>query len=291
MHRYDVLEKLTDRIMILPADSRTDRPILAAILGTRRAAMVDAGASPAHAQLFLNTLHQSTGRRPDWVILTHWHWDHTFGLSHLAVPSIGHCNLTRNLQRLQGLSWEDEPLAERVRRGEETAFCAENIAKEYGADRSIDVSLPTITFSNAMTLHLGEVTCELHHLPTDHTDDSVAIYIPEEEALFLGDAMGGNLHTPPYYTADLVLRLTATINRFLARWYVESHSEPANAEEFWAQNRILPVVAEMIRDGVTERDALIDKVQQGLAGALPEDYQEVIGLFFAGTPAWAQPAM
>ncbi|MCU0521929.1 MAG: MBL fold metallo-hydrolase [Anaerolineae bacterium] len=100
MQRYEVLVKLTDRVCYLPADHRTDRPILSAILGTQRTAMVDAGASPAHAQLFLDALHKSTGRRRDWVILTHWHWDHTFGLAHLELSSFGHHHLTRNLKRL-----------------------------------------------------------------------------------------------------------------------------------------------------------------------------------------------
>ncbi len=207
--------------------------------------MVDAGASPAHAQLFLDELDRVTHRRPDWVALTHWHWDHTFGLSHLSIPSFGHVALARNLARLQGLSWTDKALAERVARGEEIAFCAENIRKEYGERRDIDVVLPTITFERAVTLDLGGVRCELHHVPTDHTDDAVAIYVVEDEVLFLGDALGENLYAaPPYYSAGNVSKLMAAIRRFPARWFVESHSAPMRAEAFWADNRILVVVAD-----------------------------------------------
>jgi len=277
-----MLRHLTDHILYIPADHRTDRPVLAAVVGRERVLMIDAGASPAHTRLFLDALARETQRQPDWVALTHWHWDHTFGMAHLAAPTIGHHNLTKNLSKLQGLTWDDLALAERVQRGEEIAFCAENIAREYGAKRDIEIVLPTITFEQSMVLDLGDVTCELHHLPTDHADDAIAIYVREDRALFLGDALGEALYDPtPYYSSQTMGELVATINRFPAKWFIESHAEPTDAEGFWADNRILAVVAELIRSGTTQRGALIETVKQQLADALPEDYEKVIDLFLS----------
>ena len=277
-----MLRRLTDHVFYIPADHRTDRPVLAAVVGHERVLMIDAGASSAHAQLFLDALARGTQRRPDFVAVTHWHWDHSFGMSHLAVPTVGHHNLTKNLSKLQGLAWDDLALAERVLSGEEIVFCAENIAREYGADRDIEIVLPTITFERSMTVDLGGVTCELHHLPTDHTDDAIAIYVREDRALFLGDALGEALYAPtPYYSAQTMGELLATINRFPAKWFIESHAEPTDAEGFWADNLILAVVAELIRSGTAPRDALIEAVKQRLAGALPDDYEEVVDLFLS----------
>ncbi len=277
-----MLRQLTGHIYYIHADHRTDRPVLAAIVGSDRVLMIDAGASPAHAQLFLDELERKTQRRPDCVVLTHWHWDHSFGMAHLAVPSIGQHNLTKNLSKLQGLEWDDLALAERVQRGEEIVFCAENIAREYGADRDIEIVLPTITFEQSMILDLGDVTCELHHLPTDHTDDAIAIYVREDRALFLGDALGQALYAlTPYYSAQTRGELGATSNRFPAKWFIESHGEPADAEGFWAENYTLAVIAELIRSGTTQRDTLIEAVKQQLAGALPDDYKEVVDLFLS----------
>jgi glyoxylase-like metal-dependent hydrolase (beta-lactamase superfamily II) len=283
---YETLQQLTDRIYYLPADHRTDRPILAAILGDRRVLMVDAGASPAHAQLFLDELDRVTHRHPDWVALTHWHWDHVFGLSHLSIPSFGHANLTKNLARLQGRSWTDEALAARVARGEETAFCAENIRKEYGERREIGIVLPTITFEQALFLDLGGLRCELHHIPTDHTDDAVAVYVVEEGTLFLGDALAWNMHaSPPYYTAKGVSELMGAIDRFPATWYVESHLTPVHGEAFRADNRILTLTANLIHEGVAEETALVAAIEQRMAGQLPEDHKEVVRLFLNGQQA------
>jgi len=45
---------------------------------------------------------------------------------------------------------------------------------------------PTITFSERLTLHLGDHTFELIHLP-GHTPYEVAVYVPQERVIFTGD--------------------------------------------------------------------------------------------------------
>ncbi|GAB4428720.1 MAG: hypothetical protein Fur0044_26540 [Anaerolineae bacterium] len=47
------LQKLNRHVYWLPPDDRTDRPILGAITGERATLLVDAGNSPAHAQLLV----------------------------------------------------------------------------------------------------------------------------------------------------------------------------------------------------------------------------------------------
>ena len=37
--------------------------------------MIDAGNSEEHAQLFLEMLKEQNVSNPDFVALTHWHWD------------------------------------------------------------------------------------------------------------------------------------------------------------------------------------------------------------------------
>jgi glyoxylase-like metal-dependent hydrolase (beta-lactamase superfamily II) len=279
-----MLRTLTDRIVYLPDDPATDRPLLAAILGRDAVLMIDAGNSPAHAGLFLDALTMTAHRTPDWVVLTHWHWDHSFGLSSLNMPAIGHKNTAAHLSLLQGLSWDDEALLQRVERGEEIEFCAEHLRKEYGVVRNIEVRLPTLCFRSLLIIDLGGITCELHWMPTDHTDDAVAVYVKEEKTLFLGDALGPNLYAPaPYYSAATVREMLAWIKAFSVDWYVEGHSEPARAEQFWAETRILERIAALMQGGMTERDALIRAVEHEMSRDLPDDYLEVIELFLNST--------
>ncbi len=280
-----MLTNLTDHIFYLPADARTDRPILAAIIGRDYVAMLDSGNSPAHADLFLAELQAITPRRPDWVLLTHWHWDHTFGLAHLRIPAIGQKNLAVNLACLQGLAWDDAALASRVASGAETSFCAENICKEYDAARDIHVALPTITFEETLSLNLGGVTCELRRIPTDHTDDSIAVYVPEDGVLFLGDALGPAIYAPtPYYSADRMAQLLAFIESFPVQWLVESHSTPVDAAGFRADNEILFLVAALVREGCTDADALLREVNRRSIHPVPDDAADVIALFLKAPP-------
>ena len=275
-----MLKRLTDNILYSDHDPRTDRPILAAVLGRDRVLMVDAGASRAHTHAFLDALARETGRQPDWVAVTHWHWDHSFGMAYVGAPTIGHLNLTKNLVKLQGLAWDDAALAERVARRQEISFCAEHIAVEYGDSRDIEIVLPDITFERSMTLDLGGIACKLRHIPTVHCDDAVALFVVEDSVLFVGDAMGEEYYAwPTYYSAGLMDQLVTAIRRFPATTYVESHCDPMDAAGFWADNQILVTAAEMIRVGITSRDSLLAAVRDRLSDSLPDDHEEIIDKF------------
>jgi predicted amidohydrolase len=49
--------RLTVHVYYLSPDSTTDRPVLGAIVGTTGTLVVDAGNSPAHAQVLLDCLY------------------------------------------------------------------------------------------------------------------------------------------------------------------------------------------------------------------------------------------
>jgi len=277
------LQRISDRIYYLPSDPSLDRPILAGIVGSERTLMVDAGASRAHARLFLDQFEDATGRAPDWVALTHWHWDHTFGLAHVQARAVGQRHLADNLRRLQGLSWDDEALAARVRNGQEIAFCAEMIAREYGDDRDIRIVLPGVLFDERLTIDLGEVRCELRRLTTDHSDDSVAVWVPEERTLFLGDALGAQYYAPaPYYSAQNALALVDQVRSYPASWLIESHGEPVGVDAFWSENGIIEATARCIADGARDRDALLSAVVARIGQPVPADDMDVIEGFLRG---------
>jgi len=45
-----------------------------------------------------------------------------------------------------------------------------------------------------MVLDCGSITCECMHLPSAHSDDSVAVFIPEERVIFLGDIYNNDFY-------------------------------------------------------------------------------------------------
>jgi len=47
--------------------------------------------------------------------------------------------------------------------------------------------VPSLTFSNTMTLHLGDKRVELWYFGVGHTKGDIVVYFPEEKTAFLGD--------------------------------------------------------------------------------------------------------
>lgn len=123
------LQQLTNRIYYLPDDPETDRPVMSAICGTDQTLIVDAGNSAKHAKLFLDELDQWQITNHHAVVLTHWHWDHSFGTNQLNRLTIAHENTKMHLEKMMEYDWSDEALDHRVEKGLENPFCSKMIKK------------------------------------------------------------------------------------------------------------------------------------------------------------------
>lgn len=124
------IEQIGNRFWYITPVSETDRPILGMVVGDNRTLMIDAGNSEQHANYFLDELLKRSVPNPDLVVLTHWHWDHIFGLSALtSTLSISSTATKKEMEKLKPLSWSDEALDSRVNEGSEIEFCANAIKK------------------------------------------------------------------------------------------------------------------------------------------------------------------
>lgn len=85
------LEPLTGRIYYEPHRPDLDQPMLGYIRGNRFSLAVDAGYSERPVCDFYGHLAEAGLKKPDFTVLTHWHYDHTFGMRHIHGVSIAHC--------------------------------------------------------------------------------------------------------------------------------------------------------------------------------------------------------
>jgi hypothetical protein len=61
------------------------------VVGTKTALLVDTGSSPAQGRIIRESLSSVTDRPLAAVVVTHWHYDHSFGLTaFVGIPTIGH---------------------------------------------------------------------------------------------------------------------------------------------------------------------------------------------------------
>lgn len=241
-------KQLTNRIWYQTPVSETDRPIVAVITGDERSLVIDAGNSSQHAALFLDEVEKHGLRRPDLVVLTHWHWDHIFGMKQMAVPTIATNRTVEEMQKIVDYEWSDEALEERIHQGIEIPFCADAIKLEFGKDRDIEVILPTIRFTGELEINLGGVTCLLRQVENDHSPGSALVYIPEERVLFLGDAMYADIFSAEWnYTVNQTTRLLDTIGEYEADYYVWSHGEAMAKDAFEQEVHVLRQIIEVTK--------------------------------------------
>lgn len=186
--------KLTDRIYYLPHDERTDRPILGYVKGDKFSIMIDSGNSKNHANLFIDEILDLEMRYPDFVAITHSHWDHTYGMSSLNCVSIACKRTDEILKSMQQWLWTDEAMKERLETGKDIEFCDTMIRREYPDLTQIKVSTADVVFNERLTIDLGNITCELMRLESSHADDCVVAYIPEEKIIFIGDIISEDFH-------------------------------------------------------------------------------------------------
>lgn len=235
MNSLHQLQRLSDRIYWLPPDERTDRPVLGVICGEKHSLIVDAGNSVTHAEILLREISRHNLVPPQFVALTHWHWDHVFGNEAFNVPIIAHYETLSQVAKMARLDWSDAALDARVKAGEEIEFCRDMIKVEFPeSDRSrIVIKVPEITFYTQLNVDLGGVTAQIIHVGGDHSADSTVIFVPEERVVFLGDCTGSGVYDTWQYTTRRFFPLLDRLLDFDAQWYFHGHdAEPESAAAF-----------------------------------------------------------
>jgi glyoxylase-like metal-dependent hydrolase (beta-lactamase superfamily II) len=220
------LERASEHVWWFTPDERTDRPALAAVAGTHATALLEVGASVAHTSSFLAAL-QPLGLPPLRVaVLTHWHWDHSFGAAALDVPVIAQRQTAAELAHQAALDWSDAALDARVEAGEEIAFCRDMIRLEIPDRSDLELVLPQILFDDRLELDLGGVHVVVEHVGGDHAADSTVCHVVEDDLLMLGDCLYERLYAVEHYlTPASVLALTARIRAFGPLRAIEGHDD------------------------------------------------------------------
>lgn len=188
------LKQLTKRIWYTTPERETDRPVLGYIKGDRYSLAVDAGNSKEHVKDFVELLAQQDLKEAEYVAITHWHWDHTFGMWAVNGTTITGSKTNEELKKVQQWEWSEEAMAARLVTGEDIEMCDTCIRVEYPDRSKIRVETADLVFTSRLSVDLGGITCELMEVDSPHSDDAVLIYVPEEKTLFVGDSYGEDFY-------------------------------------------------------------------------------------------------
>ena len=141
------LKRLTEHIWYMPFEEERDRPNLGYVKGENWSLAIDAGHSAAHVREFYALLAKENLPLPDLTVLTHWHWDHTFGMH--AVKGLTLANERTNRYLAE---WKDK-----IEKNGPEEFLAlhESIRREYRENPEVIVKQADMVFSGEITLDLG----------------------------------------------------------------------------------------------------------------------------------------
>lgn len=284
------IKKIGQSFWYITPVSLTDRPILGMVVGNNKTLMIDVGNSEDHANYFIQKTLKQENATPDMVVLTHWHWDHIFGLPALPdTVSISSAKTRKEMEKLVPFSWSDEAIDERVKEGTEIEFCAKAIKEEYKNHREIQVVLPDVTFDHRMEIDLGGVTCVVQHVGGDHAADSVIVYVKEEKILFLADCIYPKMYAEKvHYTVKEILRLLDELDAFDADTYIPSHQRPWTKEEFRQETDKLRTIAKYTGLYGGDQERIKSEYQTHVNRELKEDELETIAYFVNGYEGLAE---
>ena len=173
-------KRLSEHIWYMTYEEERDRPNLGYVKGDNWSLAIDAGHSEVHTKEFYAFLEKEGLPLPSLTVLTHWHWDHTFGMHSVNGLCIANDKTNKHLEEWK-TKIETNGTAEFLAIGD-------SVRKEYEGDRKVIVTLADIIYSGEMTLDLGGCKVRIIETESPHTDDATIVYVCEDKVLFLGDS-------------------------------------------------------------------------------------------------------
>lgn len=174
------LTKVSEHVWISPFDDERDLPSLGYVLGEKYALVVDAGHSFRHVNDFYQALEEENLPLPMITCLTHWHWDHSFGLHAVKNLTVAERRTYAHLEEVR----EDKEYLKNLYQTNE------KFQKEFN-EQAFIIDLPQMVFDETFDIDLGNLHVHLFHVPSPHTDDNVCVLVEADGVLFVGDCICG----------------------------------------------------------------------------------------------------
>ena len=170
----------------------------------------DSNATPAAAEAVLHEIRAITSQPVRYVVNSHWHWDHWYGTEVYArafpgVKVIAH-EKTRQMMMGPALAFNqpgldtqlpgyiemlEKRLASLQPSAEATALRDRIAGHKWFLEqkRGVHHTFPDLTFTDKLTLHLGEREVQVLHRDRAVTPGDAFLYLPKERILVAGDLL------------------------------------------------------------------------------------------------------
>ncbi len=174
--------------------------------------VVDTHSKPSAARALIEQIKKLTPKPVKFVVNTHFHWDHYQGneaypsswpagveiiSSEATRSSIEQRGIPRVKHEIVSIPAEIDGLKAELQKAstpEQRASIQKEISESeayLGELKSMQITLPTMTFDRSLIIHRKSRTVEILWLGRAHTDGDVFVFLPKEKVLVTGDALHG----------------------------------------------------------------------------------------------------
>ncbi len=144
------------------------------IIGDDSVMIVEAQATPRLANKVIECVRSVTDKPITHVALTHYHAVRVLGASAFGAQQVIMSDAARGM------------VAERGQEDWDSEF--QRFPRLFEGHESIPgLTWPTTTFSDSMTVYLGNRKVEIKHLGRAHTAGDAVVYVPDQNVMFTGD--------------------------------------------------------------------------------------------------------
>ncbi len=242
------------------------------ILSTDGVLVFDTNGTPAAAEAVLAEIRKLTDKPVKYVVNSHWHWDHWYGseVYRRAFPEVRVITheKTRELMMGPALAFNQpgldqqlpgylDDLGKRVAAAEAATPPPANLARMKAAlamgrffldqKRGVHHTFADLTFSDRLTLHLGEREIQVLNYGRAVTPGDAFLYLPKEKIVVTGDLLVnpvsfalGVYPTGWLQTLEKIDPLDATV-------WVAGHGEPLRDKTLLRAT--MDVFRELLRQG------------------------------------------
>ena len=144
------------------------------IIGDDSVMIVEAQATPRLANKVIEKVREVTDKPISHLVLTHYHAVRVLGASAFNAPQVIMSDTARAMVVERGQEdWDSE---------------FQRFPRLFEGHESIPgLTWPTTTFSDAMSVYLGNRRVDIMHLGRAHTAGDAVVYVPDQNVMFTGD--------------------------------------------------------------------------------------------------------
>ena len=181
----------------------------AIVVGRDSVLVIDTLISAKEGARFLADIRKVTNRPIKYVVNTHTHLDHALGncvFAKLGATVISH----------------DADRASLATQGADILKNASNYGLKPEDMVGTEIVVPTLSFSDQLTIDMGVEDVHLIRTAPSHTAGSLVVYLPTKKLLFSGDILFTDFHP---FMADgdisVVIKASTSIKREGDTWWVD----------------------------------------------------------------------